>query len=74
MPLDTSAMDDSILLDRDSVDPSVAIITLNRPDRLNALTSDMGPRYARVLQELAADPAVRAVVVTGAGRATGVPR
>lgn len=68
MPLDTSAMDDSILLDRDSVDPSVAIITLNRPDRLNALTSDMGPRYARVLQELAADPAVRAVVVTGAGR------
>lgn len=47
---------------------SVALVTLNRPDRLNALTPDMGPRYARTLITLDEDPDVRAIVVTGAGR------
>ena len=46
----------------------VALVTLNRPDRLNALTTDMGPQYARTLLELDIDPSVRAIVVTGAGR------
>lgn len=44
------------------------MITLNRPDRLNALTADMGPRYAAILAELDSDPNTRAIVVTGAGR------
>jgi len=59
---------DTILIDRDAQNSSVAIITLYRPDRLNALTPEMGPLYAATLQELDADPSVRAIVVTGAGR------
>lgn len=47
---------------------AVALITLNRPDRLNALTADMGPAYAQLLRELDDDPGTRAIVVTGAGR------
>lgn len=58
----------TILIDRDVENPTVAVVTLNRPDRLNALTPEMGPLYAATLQELDADPSVRAIVVTGAGR------
>ncbi|MGR3781844.1 MAG: enoyl-CoA hydratase-related protein [Albimonas sp.] len=47
----------------------VCVITLNRPDKLNAYTGVMGVELARALHEAAADDAVRAVVVTGAGRA-----
>ncbi|MEK9898886.1 MAG: enoyl-CoA hydratase-related protein, partial [Actinomycetota bacterium] len=57
-----------MLITRDPENASIAIITLNRPDRLNALTPEMGPLYAATLQELDADPSVRAIVVTGAGR------
>ena len=46
----------------------VAIVTLNRPDRLNAWTPEMGRLYFAALDRAAADPGVRAVVVTGAGR------
>jgi enoyl-CoA hydratase/carnithine racemase len=46
----------------------VAIVTLNRPDRLNAWTPELGDRYIELLQQAAADPDVRAIVVTGAGR------
>jgi enoyl-CoA hydratase/carnithine racemase len=46
----------------------IAIITLNRPDRLNAILPGMGDEYARLLLQADADPAVRAIVVTGAGR------
>ena len=58
----------TILIDRDVENPTVAVVALNRPDRLNALTPEMGPLYAATLQELDADPSVRAIVVTGAGR------
>lgn len=47
----------------------VALITLNRPDRMNALTKVM-EREVRDAMELAGqDPQVRAIVLTGAGRA-----
>jgi enoyl-CoA hydratase/carnithine racemase len=46
----------------------IAVITLNRPDRLNAILPGMGEQYARLLQQADADPQVRAIVVTGAGR------
>jgi enoyl-CoA hydratase/carnithine racemase len=49
-------------------DDGVAIVTLNRPERLNAWTTALELRYADALGELAADGEVRAVVVTGAGR------
>ena len=46
----------------------VALLTLNRPDRLNAWTGELGERYYELLDECAADPDVRVIVVTGAGR------
>lgn len=46
----------------------VALVTLNRPNKLNALTPPMQRRYVGVLRELDADPDVRVLVVTGAGR------
>jgi enoyl-CoA hydratase/carnithine racemase len=50
------------------VSDGVAVITLNRPEVLNAWTMEMGRDYLVRIDEAAADPAVRAVVVTGAGR------
>jgi enoyl-CoA hydratase/carnithine racemase len=47
---------------------NIATITLNRPERLNALLPDMGPRYAQLLRSADADPDVRVIIVTGAGR------
>ncbi|HEX3706383.1 MAG TPA: enoyl-CoA hydratase-related protein [Mycobacteriales bacterium] len=51
-----------------AVEDGVAIITLNRPEALNAWTFDMGVQYLSRLDEAAADTAVKAVIVTGAGR------
>ena len=48
---------------------AVAWVTLNRPGELNALSPAVLARLARVLDETAADPAVRCLVLTGAGRA-----
>jgi enoyl-CoA hydratase/carnithine racemase len=50
------------------VSEGVALLTLNRPDRMNAWTGEMEDRYFDLLEEAEADPAVRAIVVTGAGR------
>lgn len=50
------------------VDEGIATITFNRPDRLNAWTPDLGKAYHDALERAAADPEVRAIVVTGAGR------
>ena len=46
----------------------VLTITLNRPDRLNAWTATMGGELIAAFDEADADDAVRAVIVTGAGR------
>ena len=46
----------------------VALITLNRPDRLNALLPGMGEVYVDLLHRADSDPEVGAIVVTGAGR------
>jgi enoyl-CoA hydratase/carnithine racemase len=50
------------------VSDGVAVLTLNRPDRLNAWVPEMQVRYFDLLEQAAADPDVRAIVVTGAGR------
>ena len=50
----------------------VALLTLNRPDKRNAMTVDMTASWGQVMARLAADramAALRAVVVTGAGQA-----
>lgn len=49
--------------------PHVGLITLNRPDRLNAMSIDLVIELDRALEELAADNDCWVVVLTGAGRA-----
>lgn len=56
----------SLLLDRDG---EVAIIRLNRPSRLNAFTLELRDRIIEAFDKCDADDSVRAVVITGTGRA-----
>ena len=50
------------------VENGLAVLTLNRPERLNALTSNMIAGLGGILADLAADPAIGCVVLTGAGK------
>jgi enoyl-CoA hydratase/carnithine racemase len=52
-----------------AVEDGVATVTLNRPDKLNAFTATMMADLIKVFDLTDADDAVRAVIVTGAGRA-----
>jgi enoyl-CoA hydratase len=45
-----------------------AMVTLNRPDRLNAMSLMMKEEIIRALRDLDADPSTRAIVLTGAGQ------
>jgi len=58
--------EDLILEERDG---DVVTLTFNQPERLNAMTREMGEAFAERATRLAADPALRALVLTGAGRA-----
>jgi 2-(1,2-epoxy-1,2-dihydrophenyl)acetyl-CoA isomerase len=58
-------MADTVLVERQG---GVAIVTLNRPERLNAIDSELMERLPVVLRELAVDIEVGCVVLTGAGR------
>ncbi|MEO1553339.1 MAG: enoyl-CoA hydratase [Pseudomonadota bacterium] len=50
-------------------DGPVAIVTMNRPDALNALSRALRAELVKTFHDLAEDGAIRAVVLTGAGRA-----
>lgn len=63
---DDGGFSEAILLD---VASGVATVTLNRPDRLNALTDRHFVALLDVLEHLDADLGIRVVVLTGAGRA-----
>jgi enoyl-CoA hydratase/carnithine racemase len=52
-----------------NVDAGVAVLTLNRAEHLNAFTADMGAALSRAYRACDEDDDVRAIVVTGAGRA-----
>ena len=54
---------------RYTVDAGIATVTLHRPEKLNAFTAQMRDELVAMLDETDADDAVRAVIVTGAGRA-----
>lgn len=54
---------------RYDVDPPVATITLNRPDRLNALAVQTWDEFRSCLEQADGDDDVRVVVLAGAGRA-----
>lgn len=58
-------MSDLVLTD---VHDGVAVLTLNRPERLNAWTGRMESEYRAAMADAEADGGVRVIVVTGAGR------
>jgi 2-(1,2-epoxy-1,2-dihydrophenyl)acetyl-CoA isomerase len=58
-------MTESVLHERRG---GVAVLTLNRPDRLNAFNEDQHRQLAGALDDCAADASCRAVLLTGAGR------
>ncbi len=51
------------------VRPGVALVTLNRPEAFNAISVDFVQEFNRRFTDIAADTSIRAVVMTGAGRA-----
>ena len=53
----------------ETLSDGVATLTLNRPDRLNALSTPIMDGLLEALPRLAGDPAIGAIVLTGAGRA-----
>lgn len=59
-------MPETILIDHDD---GVATLTLNRPEAMNAFDHTMDREFHEAMWALDADPAVRVIVVTGAGRA-----
>ncbi len=52
-----------------AIDGHVAIITLNRPERMNTISRDMLNQLTQHMLNADKDPAVRAVILTGTGRA-----
>jgi len=61
------AAEPTVVLAED-VRPGIRLLTLNRPDRLNAMSHELVAALHDRLDEVAADPDVRCVVITGAGR------
>ena len=55
-----------VLLDY-SAGEQIAVITLNRPHADNAITTETGARLTEILETIAVRPAVRVVIITGAG-------
>jgi enoyl-CoA hydratase len=53
-----------LLIDREE---NVAVLTINRPDKYNALNDEVVAEISSAMDELAADDEVRVVVITGAG-------
>jgi len=54
---------------RIEIHDSIATLTLNRPEKLNAMTGQMGEELEAAYRDLDNDDAVRVIIVTGAGRA-----
>jgi 2-(1,2-epoxy-1,2-dihydrophenyl)acetyl-CoA isomerase len=50
------------------VETAIATITFNRPDKRNAMSDDMRSEFIHALETVAADKAIRALVLTGAGK------
>ena len=57
-------MSDDVVLYEER-EPGIALITLNRPERLNAWTAELGDRYFSLLDRAAADEAIKVIVVIG---------
>jgi enoyl-CoA hydratase len=57
---------ETILLD---IDGPLAVVTFNRPDKLNALNDTMVREFAQIIEDIRLNPAIRAIIITGQGRA-----
>lgn len=57
-------MEDVVLM---TVENEIAFLTLNRPEKLNAISYAMNDRLLELLDTIEDDPGIRAVIVTGAG-------
>ncbi len=63
--------EDTILVERD--DKKIVTITINRPDKLNALTKTMWGKLGETFADLAKDDSVRCIILTGAGEKSFSP-
>jgi enoyl-CoA hydratase len=63
---DAAEPEEPVLLEYSS-DDRVAVITLNRPQADNAITTEMGARLTEILESIAVRTSLRAVILTGAG-------
>lgn len=61
-------MSDSALLPLERLDGGIAVLRLNRPEKLNALSDGMVAELGRLLDTLAGDSTLRVLVITGNGR------
>ncbi len=59
----------SLGVELESVEHGIAVLRFNRPHHLNALTDDTVAETGRLLDKVAADRAIRVLILTGAGRA-----
>lgn len=60
--------EDVVLWHKDETDAFVTL-TLNRPDKMNAMNQELGDALEAAILRAAKDPEIRAVIVTGAGKA-----
>ena len=60
---------DFVLTDRAGTDDRVGVITLNRPEKLNALSQELLFDFNDALHDMEADDSIRVIIVKGAGRA-----
>jgi enoyl-CoA hydratase len=63
-------MSETILVEHDG---AIATVTLNRPEKLNALTRPMWMRLGEAFEQLSADDSVRCIVIRGAGTKAFAP-
>ena len=66
-PVPAAAAGGSVLLE--SVQSGVALLVMNRPEKLNALNNELATALSGAFERVANDPSIRVVVLTGAGRA-----
>jgi enoyl-CoA hydratase/carnithine racemase len=56
---------ETLLVDRRP--DGIAVVTINRPDRANSMTATMFDEFAAIAADVGSDPAVRVIILTGAG-------
>ena len=62
----SEAASDEILVE--NCDNHIVVITLNRPERMNAISRDMLEELSKKMTEANKDPEIRCIVLTGSGR------